>query len=101
MYRAEQNPTYQIDSLTKEIKTTLSAKAESLADKILSCSRPELSNLQTFFAWCRNWSVFVEFCHKWRPKHVYFLEISLILFDAAGMSPILVLNENANAKKGS
>ena len=46
-YQVEQNPTYQIDSLKKEINSKLFAKAHSLVDKILSCPRIKLSTSQT------------------------------------------------------
>ena len=38
-YKAEQPPTYQIDSIKRDIIKKLFGKAESLIDKILSCSR--------------------------------------------------------------
>ena len=44
-YKAEQQPTYQIVSLNLNKK--LFDIAESLIDKILSCSRIKLSNSQT------------------------------------------------------
>ena len=37
-YQAEQNPTYQIDSLKKEINKKLSAKARSSRQNIVLCS---------------------------------------------------------------
>ena len=46
-YKAEQPPTYQIDSFKKEINKNLFSKADPLKDKILSCSRIKLSNSQT------------------------------------------------------
>ena len=46
-YQSSQNPTYQIDSLKKEINQKLFSKADSLVDKILSCPRIKLSNSQT------------------------------------------------------
>ena len=46
-YKAEQPPTYQIDSLMRDINKKLFGKADSLIDKILSCSRIKLSNSQT------------------------------------------------------
>ena len=45
-YKAEQPPTYQIDSLKRDINK-LFGKADPLRDKILSCSRIKLSNSQT------------------------------------------------------
>ena len=45
--KAEQPPTYQIDSLKKDINKKLFGKADTLRDKILSCSRIKFSNWQT------------------------------------------------------
>ena len=47
-YQCSQNPTYQNDSLEKDIKKKLVSKADSLEDKILSCPRIKISNSQTF-----------------------------------------------------
>ena len=46
-YKAEQPPTYQIDSLRRDINKKLFGKANTLIDKTLSCSRIKLSNSQT------------------------------------------------------
>ena len=46
-FKAGQHPTYQIDSLKLDINKKLFSKADTLIDKILSCSRIKLSNLQT------------------------------------------------------
>ena len=48
-YQPLQNPTYQIDSLKKEINKKLFARADSLVDKNLSSPRFKLSNSQTLF----------------------------------------------------
>ena len=45
--KAEQPTTYQIDSIKRDINKKLFGKADSLIDKILSCSRIKLSNPQT------------------------------------------------------
>ena len=46
-YKAEQPPTYQFDSLKSDISKKLFSKADTLIDKILSCSRIKLSNSET------------------------------------------------------
>ena len=46
-YKAEQPPKYQIDSIKRDINKKLFGKADTLIDKILSCSRIKLSNSQT------------------------------------------------------
>ena len=45
-YKAEQPSTYQIDSLKRNNNKKLFGKADTLIDKILSCSRIKLSNSQ-------------------------------------------------------
>ena len=46
-YQPSQNPTYQVDSIRKEINKKLFSKADSLVDKILSYLRIKPSNSQT------------------------------------------------------
>ena len=46
-YKAEQPTTYQIDSLKRDINKKLFGKADTLLQKILSCSHTKLSNSQT------------------------------------------------------
>ena len=46
-YKAEQPPTYQIDSQKGDINNKLLGKADTLLDKISSCCRIKLSILQT------------------------------------------------------
>ena len=46
-YEAEQPPTYQIDSLKRDINKKLFGKVDTLIDKILSGSHIKLSNSQT------------------------------------------------------
>ena len=46
-YQPSQSPTYQVDSLKKEIIKKFFSKADSPADKFLSCPSIKLSNSQT------------------------------------------------------
>ena len=46
-YKAEEPPTYQIDSLKREIIKKLIGKADTIIDKVLFCSRIKISNSQT------------------------------------------------------
>ena len=46
-YKTEQPRKYQIDSLNRDINKKLFGKADTLIDKLLSCSRIKLSNSQT------------------------------------------------------
>ena len=42
-YKAEQPPTYQNDSIKRDIKKKVFGKADTLIDKFLFCSRIKLS----------------------------------------------------------
>ena len=87
-----QTPTYQIDSLKKEIKKLFS-KADSLVDKILSCPRIKLSNSQTLILDGVETGIFLLiFAQQLRRRNVDVPDINFTLLDAAGISPTLILN---------
>ena len=48
-YKAEQPPTYQIDSLKRDINKKLFGKSDTPIDKNSSCFRVKLSNSPTIF----------------------------------------------------
>ena len=96
-YKAEQPPTYQIDSLNLNKK--LFGKADALIDKILSCSRIKLSNSQTIILDGVDTGVLIsDFTLHLRRKNADVPDIYFTLLDAAGISPSLVFNQNARAK---
>ena len=96
-YKAEQPPTYQIDSLNLNKK--LFGKADTLIDKILSGSRIKLSNSQTIILDGVHTGVFIsDFTLHLRRKNADVPDIYFTLLDAAGISPSLVYNQNAKAK---
>ena len=98
-YKAEQPPTYQIDSLKKEVNKKLFCKADSLVDKILSCPRIKLSNSQTIILDGVDTGVLIsDFTLHLRRKNADVPDIYFTLLDAAGISPSLVFNQNAKAK---
>ena len=95
-YKAEQPPTYQIDSIKRDINKKLFAKADTLIDKILSCSRIKLSNSQTLvFDGVDTGVLFSEFTLHLRRKNADVPDIYFTLLDSAGISPSLVFNKNA------
>ena len=95
-YKTEQPPTYQIDSLKKEINKKIFSKADPLKDKILS-SRIKLSNSQTIILHGVDTGVLIsDFALHLRRKNVR--DIYFTVLDAAGKSPSLVFNHNAKAK---
>ena len=98
-YKAQQPPTYQIDSLKRDINKKLFGKADSLIDKILSCSRIKLSDSQSKNLDGVNTGVlFSDFNLHLRRKNVDVPDNYFTLLDAAGISPSLVFNQNAKTK---
>ena len=102
-YQHSQTPTYQIDSLKKEINKKLFSKADSLVDKILSCPRIKHSNSQTLVLDGVETGIFLsDFDQQLRRKNADVPDIYFTLLDAAGLSPTLIVNQNAKSKeKGS
>ena len=102
-YQPSQNPTYQIHSLKKEINKQLFSKADTLVDKILSCPRIKLSNSLTLILDGVDSGIFLsDFAQQLRRKNADVPDIYFTLLDAAGISPTLILNQNAETKeKGS
>ena len=82
----------------KEIKQKCFSKADSLVGKFLSCPRIRLSNSQTLFLDSVQTGFFLlDFAQQLRPKNADVADIYFTLFDAAGKSPSLILNQNAKA----
>ena len=94
-YKAEQPPTYQIDSLNLNKKLC----TDPLIDKISSCSRIKLSNSKTIILDGVDTGVFIsDFAQQLRLKNADVPDIYFTLLDAAGISPSVVFNQNAKAK---
>ena len=99
-YQPSQNPTYQVDSLMKEINKKLFTEVDSLVDKTLSCPRIKLSNLQTLnLHGVQTGISWLDFAQQLRRKNAELPDNYFTLLDAAGISPTLILNQNAEAKK--
>ena len=99
-YRAEQPPTYQIDSLKRDINKKLFGKADTLIDNILSCSGIKFSNSQTIILDGVDTGVLIsDFTQHLRRKNADVPDIYFTLLDAAGISPSLVFNQNDKAKE--
>ena len=87
-YEAEQPPTYQIFSLNLNKK--LFGKADTLKDKILSCSRIKLSKSKTTILDGADTGVLVsDFTQHFRRKNADIPDVYFTLLDAAGISPSL------------
>ena len=97
-YNVKQPPTYQIDSLKKDINKKLFGKADTLIDKILCCSRIKLSNSQATKLDGVDTGVLIsDFTLHLRRKNVDVPDIYFTLLDAAGITIYLVFNQNAKA----
>ena len=100
-YKAEQSPTYQIDSLKRDINNKLFDKADTLIDKTFSSSRIKLSNSQTISLDGIDTGVVIsDITQHLRRNKADVPDIYFTLLDAAGISPSLVFNQNAIAKDG-
>ena len=96
--KPEQPPTYQIDSLKRDINKKLFGKANTLIDKILSCSRIKFSNSQTIILHGVDTGVLISdftFASKKRRRSRHLL----YFVDAVGITPSLVFNQNAKAEE--
>ena len=99
-YQPPHNSRYQIDSLKKEIKKNLFAKAVYLVDKIVPCPRIKLSISQTLFLDGVETGIFVsDFALKLRDKNSSVPNVYFTLLDTVVISPTLLLNQNAKAKE--
>ena len=99
-YQPSKNPTYQIDSIKKEINKKSFSKADSLVDKFLSCPRIKLSNSQTLILDGVETGIFLsDFVQQLRRRNADVPDIYFTLIDAAGISPTLILDQNAKVKE--
>ena len=99
-YQPSQNPTYQVDSIQKEINKKLFSKADSLVDKILSCPGIKPLNSQTLILNGVETGIsLLDFAQQLRRKNADIPDIYFTLLDAACMSRTLILNHNAKAKE--
>ena len=92
-------PRTKLTSLKRKLKK-LYAKADSLVDKILSCPRIRLSETQTLIMDGAETGVLLsDVAHQLRGQNADDPDIYLTLLDSAGISPTLVLNQNAKAQE--
>ena len=89
-FKAEQYPTYQINSLKIDINKKLFGKADTLIDKILSCSRMKLSNLQIKILDGVDTGLLIAHFFLHLPRKILDVpDISFTLLHVAGISPSL------------
>ena len=76
------------------------SKASSLVDKTLSCPSIKLSNSQTFILDGVETGIFLsDFAQQLRRKNADVPDTYFTLLGAAGVSPTLILYQNAKAKE--
>ena len=98
-YQPAQNPTYQIDSLKKEInqKTVWQSRLSS-RQSFVPCIK--LSKSQTFLLDGVEIGILLSgFAEQFRCKNADVPDLYFILLDAAGISLTLVRNRNAKTKE--
>ena len=100
-YQSSQNPTYQTDSLKKEINKNFFSKADSLVDIILFVisTYQDLKFTNLILDGVETGIFLSDFAQQLRRKNAYVPDIYFTLLDAAGISPTLILNQNAKANK--
>ena len=82
------------------INKRLLSKADSLVDKILSFPRIKFSNSQTINLDGAETGIFLlDFVQQLRRNNADIQDIYFTLLDAAGISPTLILIQNAKAKE--
>ena len=90
-YQSEEKPTYQIESVKKEINKNLFAKADSLVDKVLSSPRIKLSTSNFLILDGRDTGVsLTNFAQTLKLKKAEVPDIYFTLLDAADITPSLV-----------
>ena len=98
-YLSEEKPTYQIESVKKDINKSFFAKADSLVDKVLSSPRIRLSPSNFSILDGRDTGVsLTDFAQTLKRKNAEVPDIFFTLLDAAGVTRSVVLNKNAKEK---
>ena len=99
-YKPEQNPTYQKDTIKKEINQQLTTSATPLLNKILESPRIKLSNSNTLILDGIETGVLLkDFAQHLKRKNVPIPDIYFTLLDAASITPDLVINRHAKGKE--
>ena len=100
IYQREQPPTYQIDSFKKESNKKRFSKVDASLDKTLFCLCIKLSSSHFLRLDGEETRVLLShFVHQLRCKNVDLPDIYFTSLDAVGLSPSLVLNQNAKTKE--
>ena len=99
-YKPEQTPTYNRDTLKKEINQQFSTSASPLENKVLKCPLIKLSNSTTLNLDGIETGVLLKGCaQRLKRKHKPVPDIYFTLLDAASITPDIVVNSHAKGKE--
>ena len=99
-YQANQNPTYQIDSLKEETNKKMFAQAGSLVNKLLFSPRVNYSNSHPVILFGVTIGVVLsDFAQDLHREIGDNPDILFSSFDGTGISPALVLYQSAQTKE--
>ena len=99
-YKPEQNPTYQKDTIKKEIDQHLTTSFTPLLNKVLESPRIKLSNSNTLILDGIDTGVLLkDFSQRLKCKNVPIPEFYFTLLDAASITPDLAVNSHAKGKE--
>ena len=94
-------PTYHKDTLRKEINQQLSTSASPLVNKVLESPRIKLSNANALIlAGIETGVLLKDFAQRLKCKNVPIPDSYFALFDAASITPDIVVNSHAKGKEG-
>ena len=98
--KPEQNPTYQKETIRKEINKHLTTKATSLLNKVLESPPIKLSNSNTINPDVIGTGVLsMDFAQSLNRKNVPISDIYFTLLDAANFTPNLVINQTCQERR--
>ena len=100
IYKPEQSPTYQKDTIKKEINQSVTTSATPLLNKKLESSRIKLSNSNKLILHGIETGLMLkDFAQRLKRKNVPIPDIYFIFLDAASITPDLVDNSHAKGKE--
>ena len=99
-YKPDQTPTYNKDTLKKEINQQLTTSASPLVNKTLESPRIKVSNSNTLILDGIETGVLLkDFVQRLMRKNVPIPDIYFTLLDAASITPDIVVNSHAKGKE--
>ena len=99
-HKPDQTPTYDKDTLKKEINQQISTSASPLLNKVLGSPRIKLSNSNTLILDGKETGVLLkDFAQRLMRKNVPVPDIYFTLLDAASITPDIVVNSHVKGEE--